>query len=666
MRRVAQLAWATRRGAAQAAYMRPLAQARTHGTRARDGAALAPAYGAGSAGSSAAPTRVLIDLLASHESPAPERMWQLYQSALSERPRALPDGSISVPATLDAQHHRQVLRALVPRLDAYAGYVAERRVLRMLRYDAHVQAATMPAAVPADLSTPREQAPPPIVRMSASEAAAYVRRVRTIFAHMPVGTARAADYNVALSVLAMGGHYDEMAVLYDEMRATPSTAPDMATYGNMMQGLFRHFQRLTERLQQGYGHALLPTDHARRLALTTRREGSASRVVLHAAQNAARRASALIADMQAAQLLPDVYTLDVAARLLRITGQLPALLTLLRAGFGVDVAHPDVPPEVPAPCAATTQTLNTALMALGEHATVPDMAVAYEIMTRPMPPAPPVAGENHVAPAGPAAHRGALPNATTFALLLKHACTAPDTLFLSGALVQAPRSLLSRLASSLQGERTVGFRSRDERDAEVQRRRRGAYVSFARAFADECLAQHAAQLALMAQRLGYAVPPVVAMDVGATSALVREGAEGTPPRLAAGAPRAATAAAPVFVPPLVTLSVPLLYPLVTLASRRRTPSLLRWVQTRAERAYALVDAEAQLVAAAVAAHEATPLAPSLAAHAARTERQRVGLAWLCYERLPARIDEVCAAHAERAERRAAHAAAHPRRKKSRR
>ncbi|WFD02642.1 hypothetical protein MOBT1_001323 [Malassezia obtusa] len=620
------------------------------------------------------PARQLIDLLRTSDHTAADRVWALYVEAVQDKPQELDDGSVRVPRTLRAAEHREVLHALVPYSEPYAAYISERARLRELR--AQAQHTPLDAAVPVDLSTPQELAPrAPPVPQRASDARVYLSRVQALLGNMraePGGVA-AADYNHALEVLAHGGHYAEMKVLFDEMTAMrasiPALAPSRPTYDVMLRGLFEHARHETDRLRAAYGHALNPTAHTRRIAQATAAEGQAAKAVQGAAKHAAREATTLIQDMQQHAVRPSTLTLDLAARVLRVTGQLPALLALLRTGFGVDVANPDADRgETTLECVPTTHTLNTVLMALGEHATVANMMTAYETMTQPLPGAGAAgaAGAREVAELG-AASRSVQPNTKTFSVLLKHACSASDTLFLSAALVPARRSLLSRLAST--GE-SIGFATqRDLRD-EIRRRERGHYLSVARYLLDECVDRYAAQVATLCTQLRVDAPglalaePAAQRAIGAAHRAWR--ARGEPPGALAIAEAhvAPRDGVPALVPPGVGVSLDMVYPLVSLASRRRSTTQLRWVRARMSRVLLLKTIEAnaaQLVASRVA--DRPEFAASLEAHRARTQREIDALHWLLFERLPARQAALAALRRERRERRAAGAASRDRAKR---
>lgn len=618
------------------------------------------------------PAHQLLNLLRTSEHTAADRVWALYLEAIHDRPQELSDGSVRIPRTLSATEHRDVLHALVPYAAPHAAYVHDRARLRSLR--THAQHAPLPAHTPMDLSTPQELAPrAPRVPLQASDARVYLSRAKVLLSNMRVERdgVHIGDYNHALEVLAHHGHFPEMKVLWDELvtlrTTTPTLAPTHETYDVMMRGLFVHAQRHVQELRYAYGHALLPTPHLRRQAQKTAAEGHAAKAVQSAVQSAARDATMLIQDMQVHAVRPSTLTLDLAARVLRITGQLPALLALLRTGFGVDIAMPDANRgDTTPPCVPTTHTLNTVLLALGEHATVPNMVSAYETMTQPLPVPD---AEQHAVERYGAVSRSVQPNTKTFGILLKHACTAPDTLFLAAALVPARRSLLARFAA----RESVGLSTQHERQEEIRRRDRGDYMSIARYLLDECMDRYAAQLAAMCAQL-HVEAPALAFDTQAANAALTEAQKRwrthTEPDMPVPLPEAqvhALEGVRVFVPPSVGVSLELVYPLVSLASRRRSTAQLRWIRERLNRMVLLKAIEAHAVQCA--AHRLTEwptIAGSLEAHHARMQREIVALQWLRFERLPARHAALIALHKERNARRMAKRAAHAAQRRSRR
>ncbi|WFD42363.1 hypothetical protein MPSI1_001005 [Malassezia psittaci] len=626
------------------------------------------------------PATLLLDLLRTSKEIEADRVWTLYLEALHDRPEELSGGSVRIPRTLRSAEHRQVLHALVPHTQAYAAYLAKRARLRTLREQA--QNDVIHTQYPSDLSSPQESAPrPPDVPMQDSEARVYLSRVQALLSNMRAESSGVclADYHAALHVLAYGGHWPEMKILLEELMSMRGNeqelTPSLETYDILFRGLFEYAKRETRRLQQAYGYALNPTQHSKHLARTSAQDGEAKKVVQSAAKQTARDVTTLIQDMQMLCIQPKARTLEYAARVLRLTGQLPALLTLIRTGFGVDIANPDADRgETEETCAPTTQTLNTVLMALGEHATVSNMVSAYEAMTRVMP--------GHANVTGTDSMRrectgNVQPNAKSFSVLLKHACTAPDTLFFSAAILPTRRPLLARFTS----QDPVGFVTQKDLDLEIHRRLRGDYFSIARYLLDDCLDRYKSQVALLCEKLNVDAP---ALDLDASSAhkMLKQAAKNwrkhqASKNLLPYFKHAATAGRPsieersVFLPPSVGITLEMVYPMISLASRRRSSAHLGYLQKQLSLAYLLKCIEANAVEHAAKLNaDATSLAASLHAHYERLLPSLEALQWLLLDRIPKRIQTIREVRREHAKRRASNAATReqerPRRRSARR
>ncbi|KAK0521599.1 hypothetical protein OC834_006600 [Tilletia horrida] len=80
--------------------------------------------------------------------------------------------------------------------------------------------------------------------------------------------------------------------------------------------------------------------------------------------------------------------IDYALRVMRLGGDLQGMALLIQKEFGYRLGHPDVlEPEKEGGgdyTPMTIHTLNTIIMALGEHANATDMVVAYESLARPL------------------------------------------------------------------------------------------------------------------------------------------------------------------------------------------------------------------------------------------------------------------------------------------
>lgn len=616
--------------------------------------------------SSEAPTEVpapgpaarLVHMLNSAQAVAPDMIWDLYCQALDERPHVCADGTVRHPQRLAPTDHQRVLLALVPPRRTYVAYLQTRDQVRKIRDDAHLDEQVLEAlatdANAIDLSTPQALAPlPPVRGMGGRVAQMLTMRARTVLAQIPMEHRTTGAYNRVLAVLALGGRYKNMRLLWDDMVAARSAgyaqaAPNQTTCHHMIMGLVRNFEQKLTRYKKKYRRELLAPAHQRH---KVKHRLEAAEHVQASADLAASTVSMLLVDIYVQGTVPRVLTLDLAARLLRATGKLPELLNLLRSGFGIDLENPDT--AVPALCAPTTHTLNTVLMALGELARAPDMAVAYEQMTRALP--------------GDGGHRAVLPNSTTFKLLIRHAMSVPDTLLVSNASIQAPRSLLARLSSGPQSTPTIGIRTNEQRDEEMLARSRGKYRALARAYLDEALDMYAAQLEQMATLLGVPPPPALHAsleEVHARACARRASDAAWQDEAPSEAP---CPSRPVFLPPRVRPSVPLLRPLLAAAQQRRSTGQLVWLQQRADRAGALLEAELAILTHAQAslAAEHAALQPTLRAHIEYVRPLWEGVVALGDGRVPRDLDVWREAEQQRNARRTARAPARKSRRSGR-
>lgn len=617
----------------------------------------------------------LVRMLESSERIPPEQLWSLYECALNERPQKLPDGSVRVPPKLEARHHQRVLQLLLPAQDKYVHYVRERQRIATMRRDLHASddEALLPSCTPLDLSTPDTLAPvPPFRGMGGKNARTFARRTRQVLLEIAPAERTAAAYNDVLRVLSHGGRYRYMRDLWNDMLRARETghvqaAPNQDTCHYMMVGLVRNFEQKLQRYKTRYERELLTSArHVRRAqpqppssspVPPAHRTAAAAEHVQAAALQAAHTVSMLLLDVQKQGTLPRVLTLDLAARVLRLTGRLPEFLHLLRSGFGLDLQYPDA--SVPALCTPTTHTLNTTLMALGELARMPDMAVAFEVMTQPL-------SHAHDTQRWPV-----LPNTTTFKLLVRHACSAPPTLLVSNASVQSTtaRAILSRLSAGPQGLPTIGIHTAEQRDAEVQARCRGAYLALARAYVDDALRMYAEQLSRMAVQLRMPRPSVLHDSIEAVHARENErrdagmvgeqGMESMSKRWLASMEQEAalsdeavddksgthlppssekdraqdvlssSPSEPVFVPPNVRVSYSMLRPILATTYQKRSLGQLAWLHSRADMAAVLLSAEHTLLQHAQAQVQADGMLSSLAAHATYVQRLWEGMQRLC-------------------------------------
>lgn len=614
------------------------------------------------------PSALLRRFLETSQRMPTDQLWNMYQRALRERPVVLRNGSVRVPATLEDEHHQLVLQALVPPLDEHIQQTRTRQQVAALRREAHISAAPLESDAPLDLSTPQIFAPVhPVRGMGGKRARMFAQRAREIISHIVPEHRTTLTYNAVLRVLSLGGRFRYMRDVWGDMVAAreqghTQAAPDQTTCYYMMVGLVRSFEQKLQRYKVRYERELLAPK-----VMDARASTQAAQHVRAASLQAAHTVSMLLVDIQKQKLLPHSLTLDLAARVLRMAGCLPEFLRLLRSGFGLDLHFPDAP--APALCTPTTHTLNTALMALGEMARMPDMVVAYEVLTNPLP----VETQLMFGESAPPRSR-IMPNTTTFKLLVRHACTAPRTLLVSNASIQsATGAFLERLSAGPQGLATIGIRTSEQRSNEVRARRRGKYIMLAHTYVDEALDLYATQLQRMSDELGVDAPPALTQDMHTSHALANERREREQPLMDAaksvdefgdddtGAPNDA-----VFVPPSVRVTYPMLIALFSVAQSKRSTGQLAWLQVRSDHAAALLSAEYDMLQRAqVDTNIPERMLMSLAAHATYVHRLTEGVQWLSDTVVPSTMEQWRTAEQDRTTQRNARAAASPARRRAR-
>lgn len=560
----------------------------------------------------------LVRVITSTQRILPDQLWNIYQQALHERPSRQSDGSMRMPTQLDDAHHIMVFQALLPTQDEYMQSMRDHQLVSKVRRHAHMSPPSMLASTstPLDLSSPSALAPSdPVPRMGGKRAQIFAERMREILLRISPEHRKTKMYNDVLSVLAMGGRYRFLRNLWNDMveageAGHSHVAPNQETCHFMLVALVRNLNLKLQRFKVQYRRELLD------VTASPETTALAAAHVNVSTQLAVETVSMILLSLQKQGTLPRVMTLDLAARLLRITGRLPEFLQLLRTGFGLDMHFPDA--QTPSMSEPTTHTLNTTLLGLGELATMPDMAMAFEVLTRPLP----QSGRQRV-----------LPNTTSFKLLVQYACMQPPAqLLLNATMRSSPRPLFSRLSSGPQGLPTIGIQSPEELQAEMRERRKGTYILFAHAYIDEALSIYAEQLQRMADHLGVACPEAVAHDMQRShaSANERRKADFEPVTAAESVPAKNTSSVAVFLPPSVRVTYPLLHPLLQLALKKHATDELAWLHPRADHAHALLEAEHSILEAAQRSIQAPEhMLESLSVHATYIQQLVQRMQWLC-------------------------------------
>lgn len=548
----------------------------------------------------------------------PDQLWNIYQQALHERPSRQSDGSMRMPTQLDDAHHIMMFQALLPTRDEYTQSLRDYQLVSRVRRHAHMSPSSMLTSTNTslDLSSLSTLDPSPHVpRMGGKHAQIFAERMREILLRISPEHRKTKMYNDVLSVLAMGGRYKFLRNLWNDMveadkAGHSQVAPNQETCHCMLVALVRNFNLKLQRFKVQYKRELLNS------TASPKATAFAAAHVNAATQLAVDTVSMVMLSLQKQGTLPRAMTLDIAARLLRITGRLPEFLQLLRTGFGLDMHFPDA--QTLSMSEPTTHTLNTTLLGLGELATMPDMAMAFEVLTRPLP----QSGRQRV-----------LPNTTSFKLLVQYACMQPPAQLLLNAVMRgSSRPLFSRLSSGPQGLPTIGLRSPEQLQAEMHARRKGAYTLFAHAYIDEALSLYAEQLQRMADHLGVPCPEAVThgMPKSHASANERRKADTEPIKAAETVPAPSRSRIAVFLPPSVRVTYPLLHPLLQLALKNHATDELTWLHPRADHAHALLEAEHGILEAAQRSIQAPEhMLESLRVHATYIQQLAQRMQWLC-------------------------------------
>ncbi len=211
------------------------------------------------------------------------------------------------------------------------------------------------------------------------------------------------DYNMVFDWVAQAGELPSiismMQIMPGRNRAAASAGPEelkrielgspnARTFEILMLGVYRHIEiaqqtlrRETKRVERGRGSKAKASFQQSALVHTLEQTKRNSAM-------AASCCTALFDVMRSSEVAPTTLTLDIAARVYRMAGEMPLLQSLLQKHFGFDLANPGSSPAAAATGSTseirplTVHTLNTIVTALAEHGTASQMVVAYECLTR--------------------------------------------------------------------------------------------------------------------------------------------------------------------------------------------------------------------------------------------------------------------------------------------
>ncbi|KAJ7699891.1 hypothetical protein B0H17DRAFT_925883 [Mycena rosella] len=239
------------------------------------------------------------------------------------------------------------------------------------------------------------------------------------------------DYNFILEQFAAVGHHFGVMQVYSEMLSV-GLVPRTKTFGLCLQAIAH---RLTL--------PVTPTEKARRLAVTR------------------RMVSDLVNAMKSFNIPFTSVNLDLTMRILKETTDMESFETLMKWGYGIDLANPDCPPlehlasssatadtqppvKGPPPQPFSTAALNMTLDTLGRLKNIPRLVQAFEVLTTPLPRratssydedddddfGEPTSASTFMPPSAP-------PNTTTYNILLRHLSQAGHAVFARHYLIQA-------------------------------------------------------------------------------------------------------------------------------------------------------------------------------------------------------------------------------------
>ncbi|KAF8520088.1 hypothetical protein JB92DRAFT_1930448 [Gautieria morchelliformis] len=272
----------------------------------------------------------------------------------------------------------------------------------------------------------------------------YESRLQTVVAHIRESGRKPEleDYNFILEQFAAVGHQTGARMVFQELTQVIGVQPSFKTYGLCLQAIAH---RLTLPCPYRYQRIMLV--------------------------EASRMCTELLDDMWDRRIPLTSVNFDLVHRIFKETSDRSTFEKLLRVGYGIDLAYPDRPLlEIQGPGILTgvadidsfkgftplpfsTAALNTLIDMLGRTKQVSRMVMAYEVLTSPLPtlsnssPAQWIDDEDDdptffqftSSDGGPRPHEfpSAVPNTTTFSLLIRYASKAKHAVFARHYVVQA-------------------------------------------------------------------------------------------------------------------------------------------------------------------------------------------------------------------------------------
>ncbi|KAJ7638634.1 hypothetical protein FB45DRAFT_827116 [Roridomyces roridus] len=260
----------------------------------------------------------------------------------------------------------------------------------------------------------------------------YEGRFQTIIRNIRAsgGQPTLDDYNFILEQFAAVGHHVGAMMLYTELTSL-GIVPRTRTFGLCLQAIAHRLTFPVKRKKDG---------HERRIV--TR-----------------RMLSDLVHGMKLYNIPFTSVNLDLTMRILKVTTDMPSFESLMKWGYGIDLANPDCPPldqpsgdatrdavPPPRPQPFSTAALNTTLDTLGVLRNIPRLVQTFEVLTNPLPTNTARSSydeedeDDFGVPADPVAEYtpiSAQPNTTTYNILLRHVSRQKYVVFSRHYLLQA-------------------------------------------------------------------------------------------------------------------------------------------------------------------------------------------------------------------------------------
>ncbi|KAG6335298.1 hypothetical protein ID866_3782 [Astraeus odoratus] len=257
----------------------------------------------------------------------------------------------------------------------------------------------------------------------------YEARLKSVIRNIHLMGAKPAldDFHFILEQFAAVGHYTGSMQVYNELKHVHNLQPTVRTLGLCLQSIAHRLSLPMYKLQK-------------------------ARIVADA-MSACRK---LLEDLKELRIPLTSVVLDFTVRILKETADEQVFSQLMKMGYGIDLDYPDrldssvlgatTQPFLP----FSTSALNTTLDMLGRFGNISKLVQAFEILTQPLPPqasqhyAKEFDDEDDFGVVNPASTQPyqsphALPNTTTYCILLKHISRAGHSTFARHYLLQASR-----------------------------------------------------------------------------------------------------------------------------------------------------------------------------------------------------------------------------------